>query len=173
MKHEIRIEGEQLILIPLEERHIEKIRNWRNKEEIRRWFICDKKISAEAQAIWYQEYLKKTNEYVFIIVEKETESEIGMLSLYNISLSMRTAEFGRFFIGDESARGKKYGKMAVQLLCYFAFSRLGLDKIMLEVFSENKVALRVYEESGFRECGFTLKSCKKLITMEGVANENS
>ena len=85
MQHNICLEGERLRLIPLNESQIETIRVWRNQEDIRCWFCNQQIISAEQQRKWYQTYIKEDDNYIFIIQEKSSEKDIGMLSLYNFS----------------------------------------------------------------------------------------
>ena len=56
-------------------------------------------------------------------------------------------------IGEKDSWGKGYGTEATRLTLDYGFSCLGLNSIMLRVFSFNERALRTYLPVGFREIG--------------------
>lgn len=165
MLHDYKIEGDRLNLVSLQEQDIELIRNWRNKDEIRKWFMNDSIISKEAQKNWFAFYSSKEKDYVFLLEEK-TGKKIGMLAIYNFSNNGKMVEFGRFLIGEEFARGKHYGKEAVTLACKLAFEEFGVECVCLEVFEDNNAALRTYLSSGFKVVGEKKHEDRKMLEME-------
>ena len=70
MLHDYKIEGHRLNLISLQEEDIEMIRCWRNKEEIRKWFMNDSLISMKAQKKWFNQYIFKEKDFIFLLEEK-------------------------------------------------------------------------------------------------------
>lgn len=55
-----------------------------------------------------------------------------------------------FVIVDSQRRGKGYGRKMVSLAVRYAFDFVGVDKISLGVFENNRTAIRCYEACGFK-----------------------
>lgn len=165
MKHDYIINGENIILRPLNENDLESVVTWRNKDSIRKWFISNELITIEEQTKWYEDYLKIPNDYIFIIEEcNDLKQAVGIAAIYNVD--DERAEFGRLFIGVEEAIGKNIGSEVVQLLCKFAFDDINLNKIYLNVFDDNEIAINIYQKCGFRICYRYRANNKILIRME-------
>lgn len=150
MDHDFTIENDILRLRPLKIGDIEKLRQWRNHPEIRKWFISHAEISQEQQLQWYTNYLKKANDYVFIIVEKSSGMDVGTVSLFDIDLAQSQGRGGRLIIGEEQAKGKKYGLMAYRLLIDFGFNVLGVKMFYEEVMETNKPSINLLIKCGFK-----------------------
>jgi RimJ/RimL family protein N-acetyltransferase len=88
----------------------------------------------------------------FAVYERATLRPIGTAGLSSINAAHRTAELG-IGIGEHDCWGKGYGTEATRLLLDYAFTMLGLNNVMLRVFSYNERAIRAYEKAGFREIG--------------------
>jgi RimJ/RimL family protein N-acetyltransferase len=136
----------------LEENDLPMTLRWRNQDHIRKWFIHPEILSLEQHQAWFRGYLQRDNDYVFIIEEtRDFKKPVGQVSLYNIDWEGRLAEFGRLMIGEAQAQGKGLAKEASRLLLVYAFKRLGLTRVVLEVFENNEPALAIYRDCGFRE----------------------
>ncbi len=151
--------GKNVCLISLKEEDIQLIRTWRNRDDVRVKFINQDFITEEAQKKWYENYISKPGDYVFIIIEKHTQKKIGMCAFYNFMEDEECAEFGRFIIGDYDFHGKGYGKDALETALRIAFKTLDLKKVNLEVFKDNIPAVSIY-----KKCGFKHKSERKTLT---------
>ncbi|MGQ9907544.1 MAG: GNAT family N-acetyltransferase [Candidatus Flexifilum sp.] len=148
------IEGERIRLRPLAETDLPLTLAWRNQDHIRRWFFHSDIIQPEQHRAWFDKYRAKDDDFVFIIVVKETDTPIGQVALYRIDRVQQEAEFGRIMIGEASASGKGYAREATQLIVQrFGFEQLGLRRIYLEVFADNAPAIAIYEKCGFRRVG--------------------
>ncbi len=158
--------GKNICLSPLLEEDIQMIRIWRNRDDIRCRFINQDIISEHAQRKWFESYSSKRNDYVFIISDKQSSKKIGMCALYNFDEDKKCAEFGRFIIADNEFHGKGYGREALLCIEKIAFEQMGLEKLLLEVFSDNYSAIKVYEKCGFKENGKKILSDKLIIEME-------
>lgn len=53
-------------------------------------------------------------------------------------------------IGDKENRGKGLGSFAVKEMLNHAFNNLNLQRVELSVLEYNKVAIHLYEKSGFK-----------------------
>ena len=167
MIHNYRIIEQNILLRSLEIDDLEIVRKWRNKDEIRKWFINDNLISSEKQLLWYEKYKNKKNELMFIIEEKnELKMSVGAISLYNINYKKAYCELGRLMIGENEARGKGIGLIASKALCNFGFIRLNLEIIYLKVFFDNIIAINIYKKIGFNETRTSLIKGKKIVRME-------
>lgn len=143
-------------LRPLERNDLSLTLAWRNQDHIRRWFIYSSVLEPEQHAAWFEQYLLRTNDVMFIIEEtKELNRPVGQVSLYDIDWKKNCAEFGRLMIGDNAARGKGVAKIATRMIVEYGFDRLGLEEIHLEVFKDNESALRIYSNVGFQIAGET------------------
>ena len=148
MKHNFSTENDTLRLLPLEQEHLEMVRVWRNELNTRTKFITQNIISEEQQIQWYSNYLKKENDYAFVIVDKTKSKIIGTVALCNIKPETGEAELGREIIGDECDRGKGYGASALKLVIDFAFNQLNLNTVYGEVLASNAASIRMLVKCG-------------------------
>lgn len=100
-------------------------------------------------------YLSQINSFAnapdiieFGIRTSNQEKLIGFISLHSIEWNNRLASLA-VGIGDSSFRGKGFGSEAIQLILNYAFNELNLNKIELDVISNNINAIACYEKNGF------------------------
>jgi len=129
-----------IILEPLEECHIEKMRKLRNRNRMS--FINSNLIAETEQIAWFQKYIKKNDDYMFSIMRKSDDQFIGVVGLYNVCKS--EAEFGRLMIDKEMVKERGYGYDTVLCTC-----NIGFHQIILEVLEENIPAFKTYLKAGF------------------------
>lgn len=144
------IENQRIRLRLLSRDDLEMTRNWRNQDSIRKWFVHSDVITPEHHQQWFESYLTRDNDFVFIIEDKETlRRPVGQIALYNIEWQQRRAEFGRLMIGDPEAQGKGFAKAASALLVRFAKKTWSIREIYLDVYANNYPAINIYESTGF------------------------
>lgn len=163
------MENENVILKPIEEDDIERIRLWRNSESISGVFIDNRIITSDEQIIWYNKYKSNINDKMFII--NYNDKPVGTVALYNIDYITCIAEFGRLLIGDLDSRCKGIALTATKALCEYGFNILGLNKIILQVYKDNFNAIKLYKKVGFNSIEEKCVNNKKIILME-LYNEN-
>src|SRR5699024_4648216 len=102
----------------------------------------------------FLEYMQRgnPNNRGFVIAHKDTEEYIGQLDLLKIDWPNRKASIG-IVIGTKKNLGKGYGTEAIQVLQEFAFNKLNLHKLELEVRAFNHRAIACYKKCGFVEEG--------------------
>lgn len=76
-----------------------------------------------------------------------TDEYAGELSLNDIDADNESAGFRIALI--RKYQGQGYGQEATRLILDYAFSKIGLHRVQLEVFSFNERAKRSYEKCGF------------------------
>lgn len=86
--------------------------------------------------------------YTFLICLVADERPIGEVLLADIDRINGSAQLG-IFIGEAGEWGKGYGTDAVNAIVDFGFAELRLERIWLNVWTENPRARRAYEKAGF------------------------
>jgi len=123
---------------------------WFNDEEVNRYLLTGRRPNTVEQS---RKYLRRAmiseREVVFAIVERESGRHIGNTSLHQIDPIFRSAVFG-LVIGVRECWRRGYGTEATRLVTDYAFSRLNLHRVGLEVAADNPNARRVYERAGYR-----------------------
>lgn len=121
---------------------------WLNNPKVN-LFIGDvgAKTNLTKQSKWFDDYEKDKNKKFFTILVDKVP--IGFMGFSKISRSDGTADL-HIAIGEDAYRGKGFGKKSLQLLIDYGFNKLGLQKINLGVFSENKIAIKCYKSFGFK-----------------------
>lgn len=82
----------------------------------------------------------------FAVVDEKDEYQ-GTISLKNVDLTSLNAEFAISL--RRSAQGKGIATQSVRELLNLAFNEFGLERVYLNVLSENKRAIHLYEKCGF------------------------
>lgn len=143
--------GEKVVLRAMRREDIEKTRAWRDDMELRGLAMFHPfPVTDELEQDWIDGVLKdKSNRTVtFAMEEKSTKNFVGYVQLKNIDWISRNCSFG-IVIGEESARGKGFGKEALGLVLDYAFNMLNLEKITLYVVKANQRAIKLYQDTGF------------------------
>lgn len=150
-----RLIGERIILREYTKEDLPYMRKWVNDMEITQYL---------SNIFLYPHTLNETENFLnamlqgnsgfkgFIIAEKETEKYIGQIDLIKIDWVNRVGTLG-IVIGTKENLSKGYGTEAIKLIQEFAFNKLNLNKLDLEVRAYNERAIRCYEKCGFKEEG--------------------
>lgn len=145
------IENQRIRLRLLDRNDLEMTRNWRNQDSIRKWFVHSDIITSEQHRQWFESYLTRDNDFVFVIEERvELRRPVGQVALYNIEWEQLRAELGRLMIGDLEAQGKGLARGAVALLIEFVEQTWAIREIYLDVYADNYPAISIYKSTGFR-----------------------
>lgn len=147
------LKSENIILKPIEVKELPKIagfiEKWSNDPIVTYYLFTGQRPKNKKQIT---ENLKKElesgNNVVFLIVDIETENPIGYVGLYDINSTVRKAEF-RILIGEKDFWGRGYGTQITELVTFYGFDRLNLNRIYLGYTSSNERAGRAYEKAGY------------------------
>lgn len=151
MKYFKKLEGERLYLSPINPDDIEIYAKWLNDANITQFLTIHNSYVALGSEKEFVDNAQK-EEFVFGIINKETDTLMGNIGLTKFDYKCGTAELG-IFIGEEENLGKGYGSEAIKLLIKFAFEELRLHNIMLMVYDFNERAQKAYKKCGFKEFG--------------------
>ncbi|GAB6045677.1 UDP-4-amino-4,6-dideoxy-N-acetyl-beta-L-altrosami ne N-acetyltransferase [Caminibacter profundus] len=131
-----------------------EVLEWRNHPEIRKWMYNKEEIPLKNH-LEFIESLKKDKSKLYFKMDN-----IGVI---NYKISNNTAEIGL----HKNPEKKGVGKILMQKLIDYGFNELNLKTLTLNVFEENKIAINLYKNFGFRE----VDKKDNLIKME-LKNEN-
>lgn len=142
----MKLSRDYVALRPLTEADLPMTLAWRNRDDVRIWFVHSDPITRQQHADWFAAYLERANDVVWIV---EANGEpCGQVSLYDITQSQ--AEFGRMMIGVERWRGNGVGRLACALVTEYGLCKLGLERVFLRVLTRNIRAICLYEDCGFK-----------------------
>jgi RimJ/RimL family protein N-acetyltransferase len=144
------VESGRVFLRPLEPADAELSRRWRADAQVASAASLGRPPSlAEVEdGITRLTSEQGKDRYSFLICLVDGERPIGQISLFALDLQHGSAELG-IFIGEPDEWGKGYGTDAVNALVDFGFGELRLERIWLNVWTENERARRAYEKAGF------------------------
>lgn len=134
----------------LEEADLPMTMTWRNQDGIRQWFFASDRITPEQHHRWFEQYLQRDDDFVFVIEETETFCQpVGQVALYHVDWAGGRAEFGRLMIGEAAARRRGLGLLATEALTSLALQTWRLREVYLEVLATNIAAVALYQRCGF------------------------
>ncbi len=117
---------------------------WRNHPDSRVWFHSTAIIAPEQHAAWFERYLERDDDHVFVL--EVAGATVAQVALSDVADG--TAEYGRLLV-DPANRGHGHSHRATALCLRVADEILDLDEVRLEVKRENARAIRAYERAGF------------------------
>lgn len=140
---------EPVYLRALELDDLDRTYKWHNDRELYKTIGTYHYVSRATDEEWLRKKQAYSNEEVNLAICVTANSEhVGNIYLRNIDWIARTSEL-RMFIGEPDQRSKGYGQAAIRLLIKHAFDDLGLLRLYLFVYDDNKRAIRSYEKCGF------------------------
>jgi RimJ/RimL family protein N-acetyltransferase len=99
------------------------------------WYLCDTNVPGESDA------------FVFKAVETETGEVVGHISLGGLSWKNRSSRISRVLVSPH-AQQKGICQHMTKAVLKIGFEELGLHRIGLGVYENNKAALNCYLKSG-------------------------
>lgn len=153
MSQQFFLKGQKISLRPIEIEELPQlsklIAKWVNDGIVTYYmFTGQKPQNSEQIAQDFKKQLDAGNNVIFLVVDFETEKPIGYAGLYEINSTARKAEF-RVLIGEKDFWGKGLGTEITELLTFYGFDRLNLNRIYLGFTADNKGASRAYEKAGY------------------------
>ncbi len=147
------LHGKKVRLRGVERADLPLLVSWMNDPATRASIARSSPLSMAEEERWFDALLKSTTDIVFVIdaiaaSPREKPKTIGMTGIHKIDWKHRNCSVG-IVIGDAGERGKGCGTDAMRALTSHAVNDLGLFRVELEVFPENKPAIASYENVGF------------------------
>jgi sialic acid synthase SpsE/RimJ/RimL family protein N-acetyltransferase len=135
-------------LRPLAPDDAELVVSWRSRPEIIAAVFSAAAPTLREHQQWFRELERRSDRLEFVILDDARP--VGTIGLSGIDLGARQSEYG-ILIGEPAARGRGVATRASRALLRFAFEALGLQRIWLELFTDNRAARCFYDRLGFVE----------------------
>ena len=154
--------GNKIGLRAIEKEDLVLFRNWRNNEYFRKHFREVRELSHVDQEKWF-ESLQNTKHinFMFAIVDLETNEVIGAAGLLYINWISRSADFS-FYIGKDNKYIDNGGSSieAVSLLINYGFKNLNLNKMWMELYEFDTKKINFFSENfNFKKDGVLRQNC--------------
>ncbi len=141
-----------MLLRPLVPEDAPYMLEWMKDPQVNRFFRFDKNsVTLESCKKFIQNSFTEKQRHYAITDDGEY---MGTISLKNISKDNKSAEYAIAL--RRTSQGKGLGTKASRALLSIAFNELNLNKVYLDVLSDNTIAKGLYEKVGFKKEG-TLK----------------
>lgn len=142
----------------LNQSDLEKVRNWRNSEDVSKYMYTSNIILKEQQLSWFNK-IKDDSTSKYWIIEYDGK-DLGLISLTGISNVLGSC-YWAFYLGDTGIRGAGIGGKVEYNVLNYVFEELKLNKLRCEVFVFNDNVIKMHEKFGFRREAYYREHCKK------------
>ncbi len=142
------IESRRLRIRLIEPDDLPITRAWRNQPHVREWFFDDRAVSTADHQDWFDRYLLRDDDFVFVLEERATAERVGQISLFDIDWPQAIGEYGRLIIEDRH-RARGFAVEATRCLMAEVFRDWELETVAAHVYADNTPSLRVFSRCGF------------------------
>jgi UDP-4-amino-4,6-dideoxy-N-acetyl-beta-L-altrosamine N-acetyltransferase len=143
----------------------EKVREWRNLPEVRKYMYTDHVISQEEHLGWFQRVVDDPAYKYWIIVCDE--EDVGVAYLFNLDRRNQRCYWG-FYLASPNVRGKGVGSVVEYSVLRYVFDELKLSKLCAEVLSFNQAVVEMHKGFGFVQEGYFRKHIVKDGTLQDI-----
>lgn len=99
---------------------------------------------------WLEGFAKDPHS-IFMVIADKSDAMMGFIQVKHIDTLNRSAEIGIGMLGQKT--GKGFGTESIRLIAQYLKHNWNLRKIILQVRSDNSVAMSAYKKLGFASCG--------------------
>lgn len=157
MEKQAFLKGEKVFLSPIEKKDLKELSKlivkWVNDNKVTYYmFRGQRPKNTEQVEKEIKSDLDSEHNVIFLVSDNKTKKPIGYAGLYEINQSTRKAEY-QVLIGEKNFWGKGLGTNITELLTFYGFDRLNLNRIYLGFTAGNKAAERAYIKAGYKKEG--------------------
>jgi len=147
--------GKRVVLRAIEYDDLPLMVTWRNDPAIYKHFFEHEPLSLVMQKRWFEEFLNKPSEKLWVIHHVADDVAIGTMGLVGIDWRNRKGELARILIYPAKYRRSEYCSEAEALVIRYFFDTLNMHRLEGELYVENEAMLALHKKFGFRvECIF-------------------
>ena len=145
-----RLLGERITLRPIREADAETIVVLvaRYPDVVRRFAFFTVPRTVDDEKTYLCAMIESPADAIFAIEEKTSGMLVGTVGLHEIDRRNDNARLG-YILFDAAAHGQGLMREAIRLFLSWAFTELGLHKVYLQVFTENREGIRTDIALGF------------------------
>lgn len=145
MKHNYTLTGRNYKIRPVTDQDAAFIVELRNNP-LKSKFINKGAQNISEQHTWLSNYYTREGDYYFVVENKATKKNEGLISLYELDTKNLTAEWGRWVI----AKGSLAALESVFLIYQFAFEILNLSEIYSRTVCDNTKSVSFHDDCGVK-----------------------
>jgi UDP-4-amino-4,6-dideoxy-N-acetyl-beta-L-altrosamine N-acetyltransferase len=145
--------GKRIQLRAIEYEDLPLMVKWRNDPEVYQYFYEQEPLSLVVQKAWFEKFLQKPDERLWIVETIETKEAIGTVGLVHIDWRNRKAEWGRLLIYPDKYRHGGYGSEIESLILRYFFDHMNMNRLQCELFAENENVIALHKKFGFKQEG--------------------
>ncbi len=134
--------------------------SWLNDDEVVKWTSVSPPLTYADEEEFFDDTRANFHCLPVSICLKEDQKPIGVTSLELDPLNLKSAAFG-IIIGEKTFWKQGYGREVMREIFSVGFNELGLERIHLDVFDNNKAAIACYDACGMRKVGLEKKKFHK------------
>ena len=142
MKKNVSADGLMFSLRPVSEADAQFILEVRLEDIQRNRFIHRIPNDLDIQRDWIRQYLQRDDDYYFVVHNKITDEDEGLVGLYGIESSR--AEWGRWVLKSGSLAAIE----SLDLIAQVAFDSLGLEEIFSRTIEDNVAVVSFHNSVG-------------------------
>lgn len=164
------MKDENILIRALEPEDLEYLYKWENDMDL--WEVSD--TLTPFSHFTLKKYIENSHRDIYetkqvrlMITEKEKETPVGLIDLYDFDPYHQRAGLG-IMIHDMANRKQGYAASAVKLMLDYSFETLGLHQVYSSVPSCNIASLRLFEKLGFTRTGYRKEWLKRGTEWEDV-----
>lgn len=146
--------NEQISLRPVEPSDLDRMCQWENDSTL---WQCGATIAPFSRKLM-ADYIASYTADIFVdrqlrmmIVDRKTETAVGMLDLYDFDPMNRRAGVGVMVASPYQRRG--FGLAAIELAWTYCRRHLGMHQLWVVVACDNDGSLALFRRAGFKSCG--------------------
>jgi len=159
MRHDIMIKGYAFKLRPIADSDAEFVVALRSDQQQSNRYLHQISNRVEDQLIWLNQYYTRPNDYYFVIECLKSGNSEGLISVYNIDMSSKCGEWGRWIIRRNSLASVE----SAWLIYRVSFEVLNLDFVYCRTVADNRKVASFHDS-----CGITSRCIlKDFYTIEG------
>ncbi|XP_055379831.1 alpha/beta-tubulin-N-acetyltransferase 9 isoform X1 [Condylostylus longicornis] len=160
LNENVKIIGRKVLLIPYEEKHVEKYHNWMKSAELQ-ILTASEPLSLEEEYAMQKSWRNDEDKCTFLILSKETfdttndelKSLIGDTNLflqYEDDQNEKVAEC-EIMIAEKEYRRKKLGWESMLLMLKYGQCILNLNKFVAKINENNENSIYMFKKMNFNE----------------------
>ena len=136
-----------IALRAVEEQDLKTLRDWRNQPHFRKNFREVRELNLFNQSAWFTKMNQSANDFMFTILDRQSEKPVGAGGLLYIDWIIRSADFS-IYIGEneEYLSADGYGSDAALALIDYGFNILNLNKIWMELYEFDRAKIHFFTE---------------------------
>ena len=135
------IKGKLTTLRAVEYNDLDKLKFWRNNPDFRKNFREHKELNSVNQNLWFEKISDSKNDYMFSIIENNTNKLIGACGLLYIDWIIRSADISMYIGKDDLYIDNDLAFDTSKNLFKYGFDTLHLEKLWMELYEFDKAKI--------------------------------